>query len=47
VGLRSAKQLAAFHDVSQHTVHYWHRVKPETFDRKLAEAAVTLRNRRK
>lgn len=45
VGVRSVKQMAAFHGVHQCTVCYWKRERPETFDRKLAEVAVALRRR--
>jgi hypothetical protein len=47
VGLSSAKELAWFHGVSPCVVSYWKRTNPEKFDRKLAEAAVALREKRK
>jgi hypothetical protein len=42
VGIR-AKALARHHGVSIGMVSYWHRTNRETFDRKLAEAAVAAR----
>jgi hypothetical protein len=45
VGLSSAKELAYFHAVTACTVSYWRRNNPELFDKKLAEAAITKRNK--
>jgi hypothetical protein len=45
VGIGSLKELARFHDVTPWSVSYWRREKPETFDRKLAEAAVAKRSK--
>jgi hypothetical protein len=44
VGIR-AKALARHHGVSIGMVSYWHRKNRETFDRKLAEAAVAARGK--
>jgi hypothetical protein len=45
VGIR-AKALARHHDVPADRVSYWYRKNRKLFDQKLAEAAITLRNRR-
>ena len=42
----TAKALAGYHDVPADRVSYWYRTNRETFDRKLAEAAVAARGRR-
>lgn len=45
VGIR-AKALARHHGVPPDRVSYWYRTNRETFDHKLAEAAVAARGRR-
>lgn len=42
----TAKALAGYHDVPADRVSYWYRTNRETFDRKLAEAAVAARGKR-
>jgi hypothetical protein len=42
----TAKALAGYHDVPADRVSYWYRENRKLFDHKLAEAAITLRNRR-
>lgn len=40
----TVEQMAKYHDVTRRTVNHWKKSNGEWFDKKLAEAAVALRN---